>query len=109
MRSSSPPVDLQLADLLALCFDVDRPRRIEALERLPHQAVEHLLRRLRLAGQPAEEGTAVAREALEVEDLRTARRERFQQAALAATGGAAQHPVAESRGELVELRERLAT
>ena len=40
------------------------------LQRAPHQAVEHLLRGLRLARKLAEQRAAVAGEALQVEHLR---------------------------------------
>src|SRR5882672_1136385 len=103
-----PCRNLQLADLLALGLDMDGPAGIEALESVPHQAIEHLLRRLRLAGQVPQQGAAMAGEPLEVEHLRAPRRQRFQQPALAAAGGAAQHPEAKSSRKLVELRHDFA-
>src|SRR5882672_10788349 len=56
-----PCRNLQLADLLALGLDMDGPAGIEALESVPHQAIEHLLRRLRLAGQVPQQGAARGR------------------------------------------------
>src|SRR5712692_5198557 len=100
---------LQLADLLAFRFDEYGARGIETLQRAPHQAVEHLLRRLRLARKLAEQRAAVAGEALQIEHLRALCRERGEQAALAAPGGAAHRPEPETLRRLIELRHDFAT
>ena len=78
-------------DAGALAFDEDRPRGIKALQCLPQQGVEALLRWLRLARHGAEDGPAVAGQAFEVEHLRTLCRQRLQQPRLAAARAAAQH------------------
>src|SRR5882672_4764059 len=95
---------LQLADFLAFRLDEDRACGIETLHRAPHQAVEHLLRGLRLARKLAEQRTAVAGEALQIEHLRALCRERGEQPALAAAGRAAHDPEAEALRSLLELR-----
>src|SRR5207245_5443073 len=73
-----------------------------------HQAVEHLLRRLRLAREIAEQRAAVAGEALQVQHLRALRRKRGKQTAFAAAGRAAHHPKTQSCGRSFELRHDLA-
>ena len=87
------------ADPLALRFDVHRPRRVERRSALTSCAVERLLRRLRVAGQVAEQRSAMPRELLEVEHLRTFGGERGEQPALARTGEPADDLVAERAGQ----------
>src|SRR5207244_9269868 len=99
---------LRLAELLAFGLDEDRTRGIEMLQRAPHQAVEHLLRGLRLARKLAEQRAAVAGEALQVEHLRALCRERGEEPALAAPGGAAHRLEEETLRRAIELRNDFA-
>src|SRR6185437_8215434 len=96
---------LQPADALALRFDVDGPRRIEAREGVEEIALECLLRRLRFAGKIAEQRPAVASEALEVEHLPARRGDRLDEARLARPGQAADHAVIELPRPLREQRD----
>ena len=71
----------QVADLPALRFHEHRTARATAPERFPHQAFEHLLRRLRLVGQIAEHGAAMRGQAPRDRGLgRRAPRKRAQRA-----------------------------
>src|SRR5436309_7137464 len=79
------------------------------LQRAPHQAVEHLLRGLRLARKLAEQRAAVAGEALQIQHLRALRRKRGEEPALAAPGGSAYHPEPETLRRPIELRHDFAT
>ena len=99
---------LQLADFLALRFHIYGFVRIELAQGVPHQAVEHFLRRLCLLGQVAEHRAAVAGQVLQIERLRAGRGQRLQQAALGAAGGAADHAVAELLRQFGQLRQDLA-
>src|SRR5439155_2633144 len=98
----------QLADFLAFRLDENRPRGVEALQRAPYQAVEHLLRRLRIARKLTEQRAAVAREALQIQHLRALCGERGEEPALAAAGCAADYLEAEAPRRLFELRHDFA-
>src|SRR5712671_5724335 len=99
---------LQLADFLAFRLDEDRPHSFEALQRAPYQAVEHLLRRLRIPRKLTQQRAAVAGEALQIQHLRALCSERGEEPALAAAGYAADYPEAETPRRLIELSHDLA-
>src|SRR5712671_863477 len=103
-----PRGHLQLADFLAFRLDENRPRGFEALQRAPHQAVEHLLRRLRIPRELAEQRAAVAGEALKIQRLRALCCERGEEPALAAAGCAADYPEAETPRRRLQLRDDFA-
>ena len=94
--------DAQIADLLALALDEHRPRRIEASQGVPDAAVEFLLRRLRSAGDQAEDRAAMVGERLEVEDLRALPLQLVEQPALPRPGRPADDPPIEARRQLGE-------
>ncbi len=97
---------LERADLAALRLDEHRAVRREALERREHLRLEPLLRRLRIAGQVAQQRTAVLRQVLEVEHLRAGGGQRGQQPALARPGEAADDDVAKARRQRRRARRR---
>src|SRR5258708_2877049 len=99
---------LKLADCLAFGLDESRALRVEALQRAPYQAVEHLLRRLRIARKLTEQRAAVAGEVLQIQHLRALCRERGEEPALAAAGRAADYLEAETPRHLLQLNHDFA-
>ena len=95
-------------DLVALRFHKYRLFGIEALQCLHQRGVEPFLRRLCLQRQAAQHRAAMPGQGFEVEHLRAVRGECIEQAALAGTGGTADHAVAERGGQRVEFIQHLA-
>ena len=100
--------DLQRADALALRFDVDGARRIESLQRFDELALERLLRGLRIDGEVAEQRSAMARNALEIEHLRAFVGERGDQAALAGAREPADDAIVEVQRQRREQAHHVA-
>jgi hypothetical protein len=70
---------------------------IEALERREEPGVERFLRRLRVAGQVAQQRAAMTRELLQIQHLRTLVAQRGEQPALARTCETAHDDIAQTR------------
>ena len=95
MRSISASGTARLPTFLALAFHEHRPGWVEPPQLVPDQGVEALLRGLRLAGDHAQHGAAMAGQRFEVQHLGAGLRQRLQQPRLAGTGGPADHAIFE--------------